>query len=305
MSQGAEYKRGFDRVLRLLRLVSAGPAPLYSPDFYAALRRYFDDGGYGDHPRFADWWKDHDGGRICDALTGFCPWIAGHVDLGKANVLEIGCGTGSSTVALACHGAHVVACDMHLPSLDVARIRLVEEGLEKCVDIRQISSDFKELRHERGRYDLVVLYAVLEHMLPAERGAVIDIAWNALKEGGAIAVYETPNRWAWRDRHTTNLIAWGWLRPQWALRYGVAKGKFPKGCSIERMYREGFGSSYNEITGFLAGRQYTIDAPYQKPRFVRRALLKVARTLLRVPHWAFAEYFSLLIHKQTQQPENS
>src|SRR3954465_742961 len=51
------------------------------------------------------------------------PWLDGSRTIRGSRVLEIGCGTGCSTVALAEQGADVVAIDIDEPSLAVAKQR--------------------------------------------------------------------------------------------------------------------------------------------------------------------------------------
>ncbi len=53
------------------------------------------------------------------------PWLNSLGDLSGKTVLEIGCGTGSATVALAEQGAFVTAIDEDAGSLSVAKERVV------------------------------------------------------------------------------------------------------------------------------------------------------------------------------------
>jgi ubiquinone/menaquinone biosynthesis C-methylase UbiE len=266
-----------------------------SLEFENALRVYFASYNYCDHPRFAEWWDDHCRRRVAHALTVFCPWA--QRELRDANVLEIGCGTGSSTLALSLHVRKITACDIHAPSLAVARIRLAELGLQDRAELILIDNSFSTLKTMDASFDVVALYAVIEHMLPDERALLFDAVWPLLKPGGTVLIYETPNRLAWRDRHTTFLLGWGWFPPPLALRYGIARGKLPKDCTTERMYREGFGTSYWELKRLLRGKAYSIDAPYVRRPLVRRAFAKLARICLSAPHWAFNETFALKIRK--------
>jgi len=52
----------------------------------------------------------------------FIPWINAEMKLKNARVLEIGCGTGCSTVSLAEQGAKVTALDVHDEALQVASL---------------------------------------------------------------------------------------------------------------------------------------------------------------------------------------
>src|SRR5947199_9440599 len=61
--------------------------------------------------------------RLLNDRTRIVPWINSIHDLDGASVLEIGCGTGSSTVALAERGAVLTAIDIDAASIAVARER--------------------------------------------------------------------------------------------------------------------------------------------------------------------------------------
>ena len=61
--------------------------------------------------------------RLSNFRSTVIPWLTHAVDLHEARVLEVGCGTGSSTIALAEQGAQVVAVDVDAPSTEVTRER--------------------------------------------------------------------------------------------------------------------------------------------------------------------------------------
>src|ERR1700694_3573722 len=99
------FQAGFSRCLERVGLYPSVRS--YSPEFEAALRRYFGD--HMSHRKIAQWWDDHMGARTVHALQVFLPWAQRAVDLNGKVVLEVGCGTGSSTVALAAVARHVIA----------------------------------------------------------------------------------------------------------------------------------------------------------------------------------------------------
>ena len=205
------YHRGFSRCLALRSDADAGQK--YSAQFQNAPRAYFDSFGLLNHPRFAEWWADHLGSRVADAFNSFIPWCQNlSVNFAGARVLEVGCGTGSSTVALAAHADFVLACDIHLPSINAARIRLTEDGFAHKVKFLHIQSGWSELVTRDEKFDIVVLYSVVEHMLPSERDKLFSNVWNLLRHNGKLVLYETPNRLWPKDQHTTGLVGWSWFR---------------------------------------------------------------------------------------------
>jgi len=290
-----EYARGFSRAL-VLR--SSDVKAKYSPRFEEALLNYFESTGLRAHPKFSEWWADHSGLRVAHAFNVFIPWC---LDLGVnfegARVLEIGCGTGSSTVALAAYAKHVTACDVHRPSIDVARIRVKEDGFAHKVDFVQLDATLNELSRRRHDFDVVVFYGVLEHMLPNEREQTFRSVWTALKDGGKVVIYETPNRLWPKDNHTTDLMGWSWLPPDLALRYGKLRGRFAKHLDVTAMRRLGYGMTYADLLKLINDPHTKIHYKYVREPFLQRAVAKSLTTLLRAPRWGFSEYLNLVIEK--------
>jgi 2-polyprenyl-3-methyl-5-hydroxy-6-metoxy-1,4-benzoquinol methylase len=56
-----------------------------------------------------------------------------------------------------------------------------------------------------GSYDLIVFFAVLEHMTPIECLSSLNIYWRKMKLGALLAAIETPNRLWFYDGHTARL----------------------------------------------------------------------------------------------------
>ncbi|MGH8323085.1 MAG: class I SAM-dependent methyltransferase, partial [Steroidobacteraceae bacterium] len=132
-------------------------------------------------------------------------------------ILEIGCGTGASTVALADQGAVVTAIDVDGASVKVARTRCAAYGVE---------AEFRELNAVdaaaalRGRcFDFIIFFAVLEHMTHAERLGAMRATWRMLCDGGLWSVVEAPNRLWFFDSHTALLPFFHWLPDELAFVY--------------------------------------------------------------------------------------
>jgi SAM-dependent methyltransferase len=297
-SSNEAYLKGFTRCLALRSNSNAGPK--YSEEFQESLRAYFESYGLLDHPKLPDWWTDHFGARVAHAFNSFIPWCQElSVNFEGARVLEIGCGTGSSTVALAAHSRCVLACDIHRPSLNAARIRLKEDGFAHKVTFLLLDPELEELSALTGKFDLVVLYGVLEHMLPEEREKMFRAIWDVLDRRGRIILYETPNRLWPKDHHTTGLVGWSWLPPSWALRYGRWRGKFDSETDLVRMRRLGYGITYAELLNLLrgCGAKHAIRFKYVREPFYQRLLIKVAVALLRAPRWGFSENLNIVIER--------
>lgn len=169
--------------------------------------------------------EEHVFGRFDICLERVVPWIAKRRQLHDARVLEIGCGTGSSTAALACSCANVDAYDIDARGIAGAARRLSLLELSN-VTLNHISPDrlIPAIRAKHSTavsdgVDIVLFYAVLEHQTPNERLESLSTAWEVLTPGGLLVVVDTPNRLTWTDRHTSFLPFYHGLPTEIATRY--------------------------------------------------------------------------------------
>ena len=115
-------------------------------------------------------------------------WIRQFVDLGGSKVLDVGCGGGILTEAMASHGAIVTGIDMAEAPLAVARLHQVESGAD--VDYRQTTAEALAAE-EPGQFDVVTCLEMLEHV-PSPSQAVASIS-TLVKPGGHV-FFSTINR---------------------------------------------------------------------------------------------------------------
>ncbi|MEK6276827.1 MAG: methyltransferase domain-containing protein [Actinomycetota bacterium] len=132
--------------------------------------------------------------------------IRAHVDVeevGNGRVLDFGCGSGGSTMILSrmFPGAEIVGVDMDAEALEIAEARRRHYRVEQISF--KLSPRPTELPPDLGEFDFIVFSAVLEHLLPEERGVVIPLVWDRLREGGLVFVGETPHRFTPVEVHTT------------------------------------------------------------------------------------------------------
>ena len=138
----------------------------------------------------ANRWWDPDGPQ--KALHALNPprleYVAERVPLAGATVLDVGCGGGLLSEALAGEGAAVTAIDLAPELIKVARLHRLETGVE--VDYRLQSVE--ALASERpASFDVVTCMEMLEHV--PDPGAIIEACSTLLKPGGRLFV-STLNR---------------------------------------------------------------------------------------------------------------
>lgn len=160
--------------------------------------------------------------RYNQATEYAVPWVNRTAPLVGSRMVEIGCGSGSSTAAFARLAEHVHAYDIEPSHIEGARIRTRILGLEN-VSYCAIAPDqlLNEVRSHHGeeKVDLVLLYAVLEHCTATECLDTIRTSWDLLRPNGHLVVIETPNRLGYMDVHTTFLPFFHMLPGPIALRY--------------------------------------------------------------------------------------
>ena len=108
-------------------------------------------------------------------------WIRKYADLEGRKVLDIGCGGGILTEAMAAAGATVTGLDMAEKPLAVARLHQIESALD--VDYQQGTAE-ELARKEAGQYDVVTCLEMLEHV--PEPSQVIASACQLVRPGGDV-----------------------------------------------------------------------------------------------------------------------
>uniref|UniRef100_A0A7C3J6T3 Class I SAM-dependent methyltransferase n=1 Tax=candidate division WOR-3 bacterium TaxID=2052148 RepID=A0A7C3J6T3_UNCW3 len=248
--------------------------------------------------------------RLFENRYHYIPWINKTVKLKNSNILEIGCGTGSSTVALTEQGAFVTGIDIDESSLNIAKERMKIYGLEadflsgNCLEL------FEKVKEKK--FDVIIFYASLEHMLYEERIESIKKYFSILSNGSFLIVVETPNRLWYFDEHTSLLPFFNWLPDRLAFDYT----KFSERSNFRELYKEfsdekflhflrrGRGLSFHEFEIALNSKVEKIKVvSYLKqflvPFSVERRYLNVLRSIYpKISEGFFYPFLNLIIKKQ-------
>ncbi len=173
-------------------------------------------------------------------------YIDARVHLAGRSALDVGCGGGLLTEAMAARGARVTGIDLGEAPLAVARLHLKESG--QTVEYIHVSAE--DLARERpGAYDVVTCMELLEHV-PDPASTVAACATLA-KPGGHVffsTINRNPKAWLYAivgAEYVLNLL------PRGTHEYL----KFIKPSELERMGRaarlrllELTGMHYNPLT---------------------------------------------------------
>ena len=169
--------------------------------------------------------------------------------------LDFGCGSGASTAVLArlYPTARFVGVELFPEYVGIAEARRVFHGSE-AIEFH-VSPSGTELPQGLGRFGVVCLSAVYEHLLPEERPAIIEALWSAVAPGGVLLVNQTPDRRFPIEQHTTGLPLLNYLPDR--LAFAAARrfsGRVADAASPESLLREGIrGGTPREIDAHLAG----------------------------------------------------
>lgn len=172
-------------------------------------------------------------GRLQRDRLILIPWLNRTRRLSSSTIVEIGCGPGASTVALAEQGATVLGVDVDADRIEVARLRCAAHGVNAEFAVAN-AAELATAVDDGASW--IMFWASLEHMTISERLSALANAWNLLAPGGLLTVIETPNRLWLDDSHTSRLPYFSWLPDELAFRYS----RFSP--------RDGFRDVYEEET---------------------------------------------------------
>jgi len=158
------------------------PKPFESSNSDSAELEKFD--------RLAEQWWDETGPLA--TLHAINPlrmkYIADRASLDGASVLDVGCGAGILSEALARRGAQVTGIDLASDNIRVAKQHAAEQSLD--IDYR-VASVEDIAGQEPGRFDIVTCLELLEHV--PEPAAAIAACASAVRPGGRL-FFSTINR---------------------------------------------------------------------------------------------------------------
>jgi 2-polyprenyl-6-hydroxyphenyl methylase/3-demethylubiquinone-9 3-methyltransferase len=135
------------------------------------------------------WWDPQGPQKALHALNpARLGYVSERVVLPGSRVLDVGCGAGLLSEAMAQQGASVVALDLAPELVKVARLHGLESGVSVDYRLQSVESLAAEMP---GSFDAVTCMEMLEHV--PDPAAIIGACATLLKRGGRLFV-STLNR---------------------------------------------------------------------------------------------------------------
>ena len=135
------------------------------------------------------WWDPNSEFKPLHAINPLrLKWIDGIAALRGKKVLDVGCGGGILSEAMAVAGAEVSGIDLSEKALKVAKLHLLESGLK--VDYQLISAETLA-EQKPGEFDVVTCMEMLEHV--PQPAAIVAACARLVKPGGHV-FFSTLNR---------------------------------------------------------------------------------------------------------------
>lgn len=174
------------------------------------------------------------GPRSHQAVAFSLPYLTEALgDLRDKTVLEVGCGGGAKSLALAPYVGRYIGIDIDAEA--IAQAQASARIIGSDAEFMTLNADAVASVVKDAQPDVIVLYAILEHLTPEERAALFTALWEGLPEHGAIYIGEAPNRLNMIDFHSSQLPYFSMI-PPWLAEQTYQHSK--REVWIDRVHQE-------------------------------------------------------------------
>lgn len=145
--------------------------------------------------------------RHAKALMSLVPFLATAADLSSLRVLEVGSGHAAKAFALAPFVDEYIGLEIQPNLVEFAEETNRQFNLENLHFVVDQAANINAFLDAQDRpFDLILLYAVLEHLTMEEKLELLEACWGHLTAGGLLFIGETPNRMIPIDLHSSHLL---------------------------------------------------------------------------------------------------
>ncbi len=126
------------------------------------------------------WWdKNSEYKALHDINPIRCNYIEETQPVAEKKVLDVGCGGGILSEALALRGASVTGIDLSTAPLEVAKLHALETGVD--IDYQKVSAEDFAQDHKEA-FDIVTCMEMLEHV--PDPASIVEACASMVKPGG-------------------------------------------------------------------------------------------------------------------------
>jgi len=148
------------------------------------------------------WWELQHADRAISKLRDI-------VSIENKRILDVGCGAGGKSVKLAQYGAKVVGIDLSTNAIDIGNKLIAENFPDISNRVKLIVGDITDPPADLGKFDIVFLDDVWEHLSYPEK-ALVRI-YGLLKPDGVVFIAFPPYTHPW-GAHVSDLISVPWIQ---------------------------------------------------------------------------------------------
>ncbi len=180
-------------------------------------------------------------------------------DLSQMTALEIGSGAGMKSMSWCRSFKNYIGVEIDRDLTETTQRHCKRFGIDNAEFHTANAAEF--VRDMTDDIDLLILYAVLEHLTLEEREEILALAGRVAARGGAVYVEECPNRLIRFDNHSFRLPFVQWLPLPLMRKYIADKSNREKLVDMvgeaddpeTMLFRAGVGLSFHEFELFWPG----------------------------------------------------
>jgi SAM-dependent methyltransferase len=159
--------------------------------------------------------------RVHDIGMYLLPFLTESIDTSNLRALEVGSGGGACAGMLSHVFREYVGMEPVDGEIRDAKVFCREFGVDNVRFVHDSAANIgRFLNSQSDKFDVIILQAVLEHLLPHERFSVLNECWSHLDDDGYLFIGEAPSAIFPEDRHSSYAVYFQQMQlPFWRMFY--------------------------------------------------------------------------------------